>query len=272
MMPIPDNVIAGVTDEGTDAEPTNRSAFMANLRERQEAVWAMLCHARIVVDERWTEVDYGGLWVLDRLGIYLPPEQWDWYQANQGAVDWTMANAIRIVWEGFTFQAAINTIEAEWILPIPAHLVDFVAQNTGRPMPRRYNSTAVKFTERDGITWLTPPEVIVYDLLKETSWLFVPQAAFVKGDVRRIPDFLIYLGRRARPGPHRGGGFRRIPPPLAAGVRRGTGTQLPGARVPVHPLPGKAGASGTPHRDRRHPLVLRAALGEVGQPGGHDWR
>ena len=191
-----DSVLAGVTDEGTDAELDNKQKFLANVYARQEAVWAMLCHARIVVDEHWND-DWGGSWMLDRLGIYLPVEQWDWYQANEDFIKRTMAVALRTVWGGVGFQEALNNLmKIEWIMPVPAHLAQFVAQNTGRPMPRRFNSTAVTFTERDGITWLTPPEVKMYDLLKETNWLFVPQVPFVKGDVRRIPDFLIFWNDR----------------------------------------------------------------------------
>jgi hypothetical protein len=188
------NVLAGVAEDGTDDEPSNRSAFLANVRERQEAVWAMLCHGRVVVDENWYEDNWGSRWVLNRLGVYLPPEHVRWYQANQEAADRTVAVAIRAVWsdQTLTHKTALDLLQVEQILPVPAHLIDFVARNTGRPMPRRYNSTAVKYTERDGIAWLTPPEVILYDLFKEASWLFVPQAPFVLGDVHRSPDFLVY--------------------------------------------------------------------------------
>jgi Protein of unknown function (DUF559) len=198
MTMMPDSVIAGVTDEGTDAEPDNKSRFLASVWERQPAVWAMLCHGRIVVDDEWVTTNWVEYWDLHRLGIYLPPEHWNWYVDNSSLVNRTMAVALRTVWgSNISFEQAINNIiKVEMIVPIPAYVAQFVAQNTGRPMPRRYNSTAVTFTERDGITWLTPPEVIMYDLLKETNWLFVPQAAFVKGDVRRIPDFLIYWNDR----------------------------------------------------------------------------
>jgi len=65
-------------------------------------------------------------------------------------------------------------------------------------MPRRYNTTAVQLQERDGVAWLTPPEIKLYDALKETGWLFVPQPPFLGGqDLDKRPDFLIYWRHKA---------------------------------------------------------------------------
>jgi hypothetical protein len=84
----------------------------------------------------------------------------------------------------------------EFILDVPDDLVDFVAQNTDRPKPRRYNSTAVTYIERGGVAWLTPPEAKLYDFMKDAGWLFIPQPSFIRGDTTRIPDFLIYWGEK----------------------------------------------------------------------------
>lgn len=189
-----DEVIAGVTDAGTDPESDeHRLEFLENVHQRQDAVWAMLCHGRIVVDEFYN--DWGNC-VLTRLGVYLPGEQWTWYEENFQAIDSTLKTAMRAVWPSLGFRESSDKLFVLPMIPVPPHLQDFVAKNTGRPMPRRYNSTAVTYTERDGITWLTPPELRLYDMLKEANWLFSPQVAFVCGDVRRITDFLIYWKRK----------------------------------------------------------------------------
>lgn len=59
-------------------------------------------------------------------------------------------------------------------------------------------SCAVQLHERDGIAWLTFPEAKLYDVLKQTSWLFVPQPSFLAGEEfdRRV-DFLIFWQNRA---------------------------------------------------------------------------
>lgn len=186
-----DNVIAGVTDAGTDPDAErdeHRWEFLANVQERQPTVWGLLCHCRLVIDE-YTN-DWGNV-LLTRLGVYVPLEHWDLYLQYDESIKHTMATAACSVW-GDGYNTVKQKIRVEQIIPIPAQLADFIAQNTARPMPRRYNSTAVQYTERDGIVWLTPPEVRLFDMLKEANWLFSPQVAFVRGDVRRITDFIVY--------------------------------------------------------------------------------
>jgi hypothetical protein len=103
--------------------------------------------------------------------------------------------------EGKGYSALPAYFELEPILGIPAELTDFVSDNINRPKPRRYNSTAVTYVERDGVAWLTPPEVRLYDTLRETDWLFIPQAQFLaSGIIDSRPDFLIFWKHRAQYG------------------------------------------------------------------------
>jgi hypothetical protein len=91
-----------------------------------------------------------------------------------------------------------HNLHVEWLLDVPPDLQDFVAEHTDRPMPRRYNTTAVQLYERDGVAWLTFPEVKLYDVLKQEGWLFVPQPSFLAGEEfdRRV-DFLIFWQGRS---------------------------------------------------------------------------
>jgi hypothetical protein len=132
--------------------------------------------------------------------IYLPPRFVDWWNENSASCWAVLKESARAAWTisdyALKYEVAIQSI-----LDVPAELVDFVAQNTGRPKPRRYNSTAVQYYERDGVAWLTMPEVRLYDALKETGWLFVPQPQFLASEtIDSRPDFLIFWKHRAQCG------------------------------------------------------------------------
>lgn len=91
-----------------------------------------------------------------------------------------------------------HNLEVEWLLDVPADLQSFVAANTDRPRPRRYNTSAVQLLDRDGVAWLTAPEARLYHALKQTNWQFVPQPPFIAGEeFDRRADFLISWENRS---------------------------------------------------------------------------
>lgn len=149
---------------------------LTELHIRQD-VWAVISQGRIVIT---THQGLDGEEV-SRCTVYLPARFADWWQdEDHRYLCWgTIIDAARAAfgWRGDDRQleSAIGVLP---ILDIPDELVDFVAQNTDRPRPRRYNTTAVQLFERDGIAWLTAFEVKLYDLLKESGWLFVTQPPF----------------------------------------------------------------------------------------------
>jgi hypothetical protein len=187
---VPDNVTEALDQHQEDARQ-----FLEAVRGHQEALWAVFEHCNIVVGPV-LQGDDG----TSRRGIriYVPStingmdvEQWLKYEARQ--YHEVLHEAAVDIWPDVW-----PNIELRSILAVPDQLADFVAKNTGRPMPGRFVSTSVRYEERDGIIWLTPPEVVLYDYLKAAGWTFIPQPAFVLGDeTTRRPDFLIYWGGRA---------------------------------------------------------------------------
>jgi hypothetical protein len=197
--------IPGVNEDGTDADATGRRArFMASVRDRQEAVWALLAKSRMVIDEEHrTGENFGEFyeyWELNRLTIYLSQddELRSWFDAHQQVIRTTIIRAALTVWSD-SFGSLGKKVLVEETLEPPKQLIDILAASTDRPKPRRFNSTAVTYIERDGITWLTPPEVKLYDLFRDAGWLFIPQPPFLAGDdIDRRPDFLLFWQHRAR--------------------------------------------------------------------------
>ena len=195
------DAIAGIGNDGADLDAKDPAVrFMADLRERQEAIWAVLAHGSVRFDGQvwWIDdADESHFSKADTCMVYLPRKLGqfdvnDWLETNSEDVFHALGVSARLV-------AGQNcSVQLNWILPIPTELVDFVAKNTSRPMPRRFNSTAVTYTERDGITWLTYPEVKLYDALRAAEWTFIPQPAFVFGSrAHNIPDFVLFWKGRA---------------------------------------------------------------------------
>jgi len=178
-----------------DELPAER--FMASLRLHQEALWAVLCHGTVVVSTGWNDFNQ---YEWFKANIYRPSvvgnlnvsEWWEQYKQN---FTHALENAGRSAFPGAEWSYTLH-----WIVPVPDELADFVAQHSVRPRASRFTSTAVEFYERDGIVWLTPPELRLYDRLKAAGWTFVPQPAVVFGEESYpylSPDFLIYWGGRA---------------------------------------------------------------------------
>ena len=165
------------------------------MRRHQEALWAVLSHCNVVFGESQTD-DFNNQWL--GLYIYRPAQigSFDvqaWWQPQKDKLEALVKRAASDAFPDIT----INP-EFGWIMPVPDELADFVAKNTGRPMPGRFNSNLVRYVERDSVVWLTPPEAALYDYLKAADWTFVPQPAVVMGDGGWLsPDFLIYWGGRA---------------------------------------------------------------------------
>lgn len=168
--------------------------FMAAVQQHSEALWAALCHGRVIVTSGVNSFD--NEWVS--ANIYRPSyvgelnvgEWWKTYEVNFRRV---LDNAGQAAFPDATFNYSLH-----WIVDVPDELADFVAKHSSRPAPSRFSSTFVRYNERDGIVWLTPPEARLYDLLKAGQWTFVPQPAVVFGEESWLgPDFLIYWGGKA---------------------------------------------------------------------------
>lgn len=192
------DVIGGTTPDGEDFEAGDFEAdVLAELRRRQEAIWAVLVQGYQTVDYGDRSDEYDHHWMgPNAIAFYLPRDAkgfdcWAWYAERSRTVEETVGAAVRAL-------DPYCVVDFQEVLDVPEALLDFVAGNTDRPKPRRYNSTAVTYIERDGVAWLTPPEVKLYDAIKEAGWLFIPQPQFLAGDrMDRRPDFLIYWRRRA---------------------------------------------------------------------------
>lgn len=198
------DVVPGTTEDGADASQDDTAQRLLNtLRIGQEAVWAVLSQGRILVESRWEESPEPPGWPVENVTgctIYIPTGFMEWWNVNSHECWSALHAAARSAW-GVRWDDLLmdRLITVEPLLAVPPELIDFVAQNTGRPKPRRYNSTAVQYFERDGVAWLTMPEVKLYDALKETGWLFVPQPQFLASDtIDSRPDFLIFWKHRAQ--------------------------------------------------------------------------
>jgi hypothetical protein len=192
--------IVGTSEDGRDVAANDLAAkFLLRLRDRQEAVWAVVSHGRVVVDVYASDSDHDdGPSAGDpcECTVYVPIKYMEWWSDGDICLNAVRAAACS-AWSVPSYWAAQN-VKVEWLLEVPKDLQHFVAENTGRPMPRRYNTTAVQLYDRDGVAWLTAPEVKLYDALKQTHWLFTPQPPFLAGEEfdRRV-DFLIYWNNRA---------------------------------------------------------------------------
>lgn len=184
-------------EEGFDPAKSEQISrrFLAALKIHQEAVWAVVCHGRIVGVSGYSDFTHND-WC--HVHIYRPDfvgglNVDDWWGLHSDECDSAIALALESA-----FPEASNNCTLHWIVPVPDELADFAAKHSSRPMPSRFLSTAVEYVERDGIVWLTPPERVLYDLLKAADWTFIPQPAVVLGDGElRIPDFLIFWGGRS---------------------------------------------------------------------------
>ena len=83
------NYIQGTGDDGEDLDPGGfQSKFLTNLHARQEAVWAVVCHGRVVVDTGWvTETDHDGnphqVFRPLKCSIYLRHQDQSWWEADE---------------------------------------------------------------------------------------------------------------------------------------------------------------------------------------------
>jgi hypothetical protein len=193
------DVLPSTGEDGADTRGDDWAALLlSELSCRQEAVWAVVSQGRVVV--RTATADHAdppfSEEVFVHCNIYVPSRFRDWWSDNNRDC-WSVLNDSAAAAWGLKNPGAYLTIE--FIIDVPAELVDFVAQNTGRPKPRRYNSTAVQYYERDGVAWLTMPEAKLYDALRETDWLFIPQPQLLaSGTIDSRPDFLIFWKHRAQ--------------------------------------------------------------------------
>lgn len=181
--------------KGQDKEaPDELQAFLAAVRVHQEAIWAVLAHCNIVIGP----ILQGDFGPYLGIRIYRPTligdfNVKDWWDPRKEMI----SDILREAGTDLYPEVSVH-VEPRWIMAVPSELADFVAKNTGRPMPGRFNSNLVRYEQRDSIIWLTPPEAVLYDYLKAAGWKFVPQPAVVLGDEGWLgPDFLIYWGGRA---------------------------------------------------------------------------
>jgi hypothetical protein len=188
-------------DQNSNLEHLQSEAavFLASVKLHQEALWAVLCHGRIVVSEAVIvdtdeKVRVVHIYRPTSVGNLNVAEWWETWNAEIGSA---LEYALHTAFPGWDHNHIRYTVDET--VPVPDELADFAAKNSNRPIPSRFLSTAVVLQERDGITWLTPPEWVLYDRLKAAGWTFVPQPAVVLGDDEiRIPDFLIFWGGRAQ--------------------------------------------------------------------------
>jgi hypothetical protein len=192
-----ENYLPGTNEDGTDYDQNARiPRFLANLFQRQEAVWGAVCQGRIVVD--WRQLDFDTV-EPSRFVMYLPASLCEWWSQHADQCIETIHRSMCSTWPTLRMSEAVTALEIEFQMDVPDELKDFVAKNLDRPKPRRYNSTAVTYLERDGVAWLTPPEARLYDALKESHWLFTPQPQFLAGEeIDRRPDFCVYWNGRAQ--------------------------------------------------------------------------
>jgi hypothetical protein len=174
---------------------SDAARFLAAVKLHQEALWAILCHGRVVVNAGKTS-DGESYRVAN---IYRPASVDDfdvqeWWRARERSCSNALDNAM------YTAFPADDHVShrVDWVMPIPDELADFAAKHSTRPFPSRFFSTAVDYVERDGLARLTPPEVVIYDRLKAAGWTFIPQPAVVINEDQWLsPDFLIFWGGRA---------------------------------------------------------------------------
>jgi Protein of unknown function (DUF559) len=196
------DVIVGTGEDGADVVADDLAAkFLLKLRNRQEAVWAVVCHGRVVVDVYTTETESeeDG---APRSGepsectVYVPIRYMEWWSNSDACLNAVRAAASSAWNMGYYW--AQNNVKVDWLLEVPDDLQYFVTENTDRPKPRRYNTTAVQLFDRDGVAWLTAPEAKLYDVLKQANWLFIPQPPFLAGEeFDRRADFLIFWRNKA---------------------------------------------------------------------------
>ena len=145
-------IIQGTGEDGADlAIETFTRSFMNNLRARQEAVWGVLSHGRVVVDVTSQDSDNAPSEdVPAHCAIYLPERYKQWWDTHQSECSNGIVGAMCGAW-GMSRDWAWDCHSIHILLDVPQELVHFVAENTNRPKPRRYNSTAVtSYFERDG--------------------------------------------------------------------------------------------------------------------------
>jgi len=136
-------IIPGAGEDGNDLVESYKATFLTNVRDRQEAVWAVIMHGRLVVDVESDDEDNGGFRRAPlKFVVYLRQRDKAWWEAHYDICWSTLSDAIQGAW-GVSALWVTSNLHITWLLDIPEELVDFVAQNIGRPKPRRYNSTAV---------------------------------------------------------------------------------------------------------------------------------
>jgi hypothetical protein len=144
------DIIVGTGEDGSDLAADDLTAkLLLRVRERRDAAWAVLCHSRIVVNvcpkddppyyKKGAPVD---------CTIYITEKYLSWWHQNTECWRAVVA-ATQDAW-GVDENWAGHNMIVEAMLVVPQDLQHFVAENTGRPKPRRYNTTAVQLHERDG--------------------------------------------------------------------------------------------------------------------------
>jgi hypothetical protein len=73
------DVLPRTTEEGTDPDADDLVArFLAELRNRQDATWAVVCQGRIVVETEWIDSSSGSFYAVEDCTIYLPERYRGW--------------------------------------------------------------------------------------------------------------------------------------------------------------------------------------------------
>lgn len=173
--------------------------FQKELTRADPAVWALVQHSNVAVIDYEVDDDREAYTRLNGLVVTIPTELYQWYADNHEAVERVVWRAAQAVWSVDKVRSQ-GTLFFEESLTPPPLLADFLASASGvqRPRPSRFNSAVVPMSERDGVAWLTPPEAKLYDVLKDTGWLFVPQPSFLAGDtLDKRPDFCIFWNDKA---------------------------------------------------------------------------
>lgn len=79
-----DNLVAGTGEDGVDVAPNDPvSRFMEDLRQRQEALWAIVSHGAVRIDGQVWDTSYGGgfqeyLKWAESCTVYLPKRSTAW--------------------------------------------------------------------------------------------------------------------------------------------------------------------------------------------------
>jgi hypothetical protein len=182
------------TAAALDRAESDAARLLAAVKLHQEALWAILCHGRVIVNTGKT-LDGETYRVAH---IYLPASVDDldvqeWWRAQERSCSFALDHALHTAFPDDDHLS--HTVD--WIMPVPDELADFAAKHSTRQFPSRFFSTAVDYVERDGIARLTAPEVVIYDRLKAAGWTFIPQPAVVISEDQWLsPDFLIFWGGR----------------------------------------------------------------------------